>query len=316
VGIYLLRRILQAIPLLIGITMISFLIMNMAPGGPASMELDPKMTQEDRERAIQSLGLDDPLPVQYVRWLGKMVTGDWGTSFVRNADTMDLIMTRLPLTLLLMGISFLLASIISIPFGVISATRKNTSVDYITTITAFLGLATPNFWMGLMLIMLFSVMLGWLPAGGVATLNAPFSITDRILHLIMPAFVLATADMAATTRFTRASMLEVIRQDYIRTAKAKGIRNMVVVYKHALRNALIPIVTIWGLSLPTFFGGALITEQVFGWPGIGKLFIDSVFMRDYPVIMAITTIAAVLVVIGNLLADICYSILDPRIDYK
>jgi peptide/nickel transport system permease protein len=316
VGIYLLRRIIQTIPLLIGITMISFLIMSMAPGGPASMQLDPNMTAEDRERTIQNLGLDKPLPIQYINWLKKVAVGDWGESYVRNMDVMELVMSRLPLTFLLMGVSFLIATAISIPFGVISATRQYSKTDYATTFIAFFGLATPNFWMGLMCIMLFSVTLGWLPAGGVATLNEPFSIWDRITHLIMPALVLATADMAATTRFTRASMLEVIRQDFVRTARAKGLRNKVVIYKHALRNALIPIVTIWGLSLPSFFGGALITEKVFGWPGIGTLLVDSVFMRDYPVIMALTTIAAFLVVLGNLLADLAYSVLDPRIEYK
>lgn len=315
-GIYLLRRIIQTIPLLIGITMISFLIMSLAPGGPASMQLDPNMTVEDRERTIQNLGLDKPLPIQYINWLKKVAVGDWGESYVRNMDVMELIMSRLPLTFLLMGVSFLIATAISIPFGVISATRQYSKTDYATTIIAFFGLATPNFWMGLMCIMLFSVTLGWLPAGGVATLNEPFSIWDRITHLIMPALVLATADMAATTRYTRASMLEVIRQDFVRTARAKGLRNKVVIYKHALRNALIPVVTIWGLSLPSFFGGALITEKVFGWPGIGTLLVDSVFMRDYPVIMALTTIAAFLVVLGNLLADLLYAVLDPRIEYK
>lgn len=316
-GTYILRRILQAIPLLIGITMISFLIMNLAPGGPASMQLDPKMTQEDRARTIQHLGLDDPLPVQYVNWLKRVAVGDWGKSFTRRGvDTMDLIKARLPLTFLLMGVSFLIAVIISVPIGVLSATRQYSVLDYSTTAFAFFGIATPNFWLGLMFIMLFSVTLGWLPAGGVATLNVPFSIVDRILHLILPATVLATADMAATTRYTRASMLEVIRQDYIRTAEAKGLKERVVIFKHALRNALIPVVTIWGLSLPGFFSGALITEKIFSWPGIGTLFIDSVFMRDYPVLMAITTIAAFLVVLGNLLADILYAVLDPRIEYK
>lgn len=315
-GTYLLRRILQAIPLLIGITMVSFLIMNLAPGGPASMQLDPKMTQEDRDRAIQNLGLDKPLPIQYVNWLKRILVGDWGDSYVRNTDTMELILSRLPFTFLLMGVSFLIAAMISIPFGVMSATKQYSLTDYSTTFASYFGLATPNFWLGLMLIMIFAVKLGWLPAGGVATLNAPFSLSDRILHLILPAFVLASADMASTTQFTRSSMLEVIRQDYIRTARAKGLRNNVVIYKHSLRNALIPVVTIWGLSLPSFFSGALITEKVFGWPGIGTLFIDSIFMRDYPIIMALLTISAVLVVLGNLLADILYAVLDPRIDYK
>ncbi len=316
VGTYILRRILQAIPLMVGITIISFSIMHLAPGGPASMQLDPKMTKEDRAQSIQHLGLDKPIPVQYVLWIKRIAVGDWGKSFVRRVNVMDMIKERIPLTFLLMGISFIFATIISIPFGVISATRQYSKLDYSVTIAAFLGVATPNFWLGLMMIMLFSVTLGWLPAGGVATLNMPFSIIDRMQHIIMPAFVLGTADMAATTRFTRTSMLEVVRQDYIRTARSKGLKEYIVIYKHGLRNAMIPVVTMWGLMLPGFFSGALITEQVFAWPGIGRLFISSVFMRDYPVFMAIATISAFLVVLGNLLADIAYALLDPRIEYK
>jgi peptide/nickel transport system permease protein len=182
-------------------------------------------------------------------------------------------------------------------------------------VTSFLGVATPNFWIGLVLIMFLSVKLGWFPTGGVATLNQPFSLWDRIHHLILPAFVLASADMAALTRYTRSSMMEVLKQDYIRTAMSKGFKEKRVVLKHGLRNGLIPVITIFGLMLPAFIGGAAITEKVFAWPGIGSLFIDSAFQRDYPVIMALTVISAVLVVLGNLIADILYAIFDPRIEY-
>jgi peptide/nickel transport system permease protein len=208
-----------------------------------------------------------------------------------------------------------LAIAIAIPVGVLSDRKPYTPLDYSVTFGSFLGLATPNFWLGLMLIMLFSVHLGWTPVGGVATLGGEFSILDRLHHLILPAIVLAAADLAGLVRYTRSSMLEVLQQDYIRTARAKGLSERTVVYRHGLRNGLIPIVTIIGLMLPTFVGGAVIVESLFSWPGIGKMFIDAVFERDYPVIMGITMLGAVLTVLGNLLADICYAALDPRIEY-
>ncbi|MFC4320653.1 ABC transporter permease [Litchfieldia salsa] len=313
---YIIRRILMAIPLLIGITIISFAIVKMAPGGPTAMMMDPNIKPENREKFIEKYGLNDPVHVQYVKWLGNMAKGDFGTSLVRKGTPVsEMIINRLPNTLLLMVVSTLLAVLISIPFGIMSATRPYSKLDYSVTITSFLGLATPNFWLGLILIMFLSVNLGWFPTGGTHTLNAPFSIWDRIHHLILPAFVLATADMAGLTRYTRTSMLEVIRQDYMRTARAKGFREAKVIYKHGLRNGLIPVITIFGLMLPTFIGGSVIVEQVFSWPGIGKLFFDSAFTRDYPVIMALTVISAVFVVIGNLIADILYAVFDPRIEY-
>ncbi|MBA4536456.1 ABC transporter permease [Bacillus aquiflavi] len=313
---YIIRRTLMAIPLLIGITIISFAIMKAAPGGPASMLMDPTMKPEDKIKFEEKYGLNDPIHIQYFKWLGSMAKGDFGTSLLRQGvPVSEMIMNRLPNTLLLMITSTFLAIIIAIPFGIISAMRPYSPLDYTTTVGSFLGVAIPNFWFGLMLIMFLSVKLGWFPAGGVATLNAPFSIWDRIHHLILPAFVLATADMAALTRYTRSSMIDVLKQDYIRTAKSKGFKERTVVMKHGLRNGLIPIITIFGLMLPSFIGGAAITEKVFSWPGIGSLFIDSAFQRDYPVIMALTVITGALVVIGNLLADILYAIFDPRIEY-
>lgn len=315
---YIIRRTLMAIPLLIGITIISFGIMHLAPGGPISMVVDmnPDIKPEDIERMKESMGLNDPVYVQYFRWVGDMLQGDFGESLVRKGTSVaELIMDRLPNTLLLMIVSTLLAIIISIPFGIISATRQYSKVDYTVTVTSFLGLATPNFWLGLILIMVFSVHLGWFPTGGTSTLGADFSIWDRLHHLILPAFVLGTADMAGLTRYTRSSMLEVINQDYIRTARAKGFKEGKVIYKHGLRNGLIPIITIFGLMLPSFIGGSVIVESIFGWPGIGKLFVDAAFQRDYPVIMALTVISSILVVLGNLIADILYAKFDPRIEY-
>ncbi len=306
----------MSIPILFGITILSFAIMKAAPGDPMALMMDPTISAGDREKFIEKYGLDEPEPVQYLKWLGNMVQGDFGTSIVRKGTPVtDLIMARLPNTLLLMLVSTILALLISIPLGVLSARRPYSKLDYGITFTSFIGLAVPNFWLGLILIMFLAVNLGWFPTGGVMTLNADFSLWDRIHHLILPAFVLATADMAGLTRYTRSSMLDVLRQDYMRTARAKGFKENRVVYKHGLRNGLLPVITIFGLMIPSFIGGAVVTEQIFSWPGLGKLFVDSAFQRDYPVIMAMTVISATLVVIGNLVADILYAMVDPRIEY-
>lgn len=313
---YIIRRTIMAIPLLFGITILSFAIIQAAPGDPTSLLMDPSMKPSDKEAFRERYGLDEPIHIQYITWLGNMVQGDFGDSIIkRGTPVSELIMNRLPNTLLLMLVSTILAILIAIPFGIYSAMRPYTKLDYTVTVTSFLGVATPNFWLGLMLIMFLSVSLGWFPTGGVATLNADFSLWDRIHHLILPAFVLAVADMAALTRYTRSSMMDVLKQDYIRTAMSKGFKEKKVVIKHGLRNGMIPIITIFGLMLPSFIGGAAITERVFSWPGIGLLFIESAFQRDYPVIMALTVISAVFVVIGNLLADILYAVFDPRIEY-
>jgi peptide/nickel transport system permease protein len=313
---YIIRRSLMAIPILIGITIISFAIMHIAPGGPTALMMDPNIKPGDMDAYMEKYGLNDPVHIQYFKWLGNMMQGDFGNSLIRQgAPVNEMIMNRLPNTLLLMFVSTFFGVMIAIPFGVFSATRQYSTIDYSVTVTSFLGLATPNFWLGLMLIMFVSVKLGWFPTGGVATLNEPFSIWDRIHHLILPAFVLGTAEMASIARFSRSSMLEVLKQDYMRTARAKGFKERKVVIKHGIRNGLLPIITIFGLILPSLFGGSVVTEKVFGWPGLGLLFIDSVFQRDYPVIMAITLISAVLVVIGSLIADILYAIVDPRIEY-
>ncbi|MEH7239272.1 ABC transporter permease [Bacillus sp. JJ1562] len=313
---YIIRRTLMAIPLLLGITIVSFAIMHMAPGDPTALLMDPNISAADREVVMEKYGFNDPVHVQYFKWLGNMLQGDFGDSVInKGRDVSELIWNRLPNTLLLMGVSTILAIAIAVPFGVISAVRPYSKVDYTVTVSSFLGLAIPNFWFGLILIMIFSVHLQWFPASGTQTLNAPFSIWDRIHHLILPAFVLATADMASLTRYTRSSMIEVVNQDYMRTARAKGFKEGKVIAKHGLRNGLIPVITIFGIMIPSFIGGSVIVESVFGWPGLGKLFIDSAFQRDYPIVMAITVISSVLVVVGNLIADILYAIFDPRIEY-
>ncbi|MDQ0340605.1 peptide/nickel transport system permease protein [Caldalkalibacillus uzonensis] len=312
---YILRRLVMTIPILIGISILSFAIMYLAPGDPASMLIDPNIKPEDLERMSERLGLNDPPHVQYMKWVGHILQGDLGTSFIQRRPVNDIIMERLPNTLVLMIASSLFAIVLAIPFGVLSATRQYSVLDYSVTTFSFIGVATPNFWLGLMLLMIFSVQLGWFPSGGIHTINVPFSIWDRIHHLILPMIVLGSYDMASLMRYTRSSMLDVIRQDYIRTARAKGFRERTVIYKHGLRNAMIPVITIFGLMLPTFIGGSVVVETLFSWPGIGQLFINSVVQRDYPVIMALTMFSAVLVVIGNLLADIFYAIVDPRIEY-
>jgi peptide/nickel transport system permease protein len=313
---YIIRRTLMAIPLLFGITILSFAIIQIAPGDPTALMIDPMIREKDMEAYKELYGLNDPMHVQYIKWVGNMLQGNFGDSLIRQGVSVsELIMARLPNTLLLMLVSTILAILIAIPIGIISAMKQNSLTDYTFTFFSFLGIATPNFWIGLVLIMFLSVHLGWFPTGGVATLNEPFSIWDRIHHLILPALVLATADVAGLTRYIRSSMLDVLRQDFIRTARAKGFKQKKVVYKHGLRNGLIPVITIFGLMLPSFIGGSVVVEKIFGWPGIGLLFFDAAFQRDYPVIMAITVIASALVVIGNLLADILYAIFDPRIEY-
>ncbi|ASB90122.1 ABC transporter permease [Bacillus sonorensis] len=313
---YIIRRTLMSIPILLGITILSFAIMKAAPGDPMALMMDPTISAADREKFIEKYGLNEPEHIQYLKWLGNMIQGDFGTSIIRKGmPVSELIMARLPNTLLLMLVSTILALLISIPFGVLSARRPYSKLDYGITFTSFIGLAVPNFWLGLILIMFLAVNLGWFPTGGVMTINSDFSLWDRVHHLILPAFVLAAADMAGLTRYTRSSMLDVLRQDYMRTARAKGFKENRVVYKHGLRNGLLPVITIFGLMIPSFIGGAVVTEQIFSWPGLGKLFVDSAFQRDYPVIMAMTVISAALVVIGNLIADILYAVVDPRIEY-
>ncbi|HEU5139129.1 MAG TPA: ABC transporter permease [Bacillales bacterium] len=315
---YIIRRTLLIIPLLFGISVISFGIVQMAPGDPVAMMtgMDPNISPADRQKKIEAYGLNDPVPVQYLRWLGHIVQGDFGDSIIHpGVSVSELILARLPNTLLLMIVSAFFAMIISIPFGVLSATKPYSMTDNAVTTASFLGIATPNFWLGLILIMIFGVQLNWFPAGGIATLNEPFSIWDRIHHLILPAFVLGTADMAGLVRYTRSSMMEVLGQDYIRTARAKGFKQNKVIYKHGLRNGLIPVITIGAALLPSFVAGATLTEKIFNWPGIGLLFVQSAFQLDYPVIMAILMIVSALVVIGNLIADILYAIFDPRIEY-
>ena len=313
---YLLRRLLHSLVLLVGVTIMSFVLLKSTPGGPMAIYRErADVTRADVARLRQQLGLDEPLPVQYARWVGNLVRGDWGDSFVTNERVIDRISQRLPATLLLMGSAYLLTLLIAIPVGVLAAVRQYSWFDYLATGVAFIGLSMPVFWFGLLLILLFSVQLGWLPTSGIATIGAGFDPLDSIKHLVMPTGVLALVFAGGYTRYLRTSMLEVIRQDFVRTARSKGLAERLVIMRHAFRNALIPVVTLLALDVPELFTGAVVTETIFAWPGMGRLYLESLSRLDYSVLMAILTVSALLVILSNLLADVVYAYLDPRIRY-
>jgi peptide/nickel transport system permease protein len=305
------------IPLLLGISLVLFLIIQAAPGGPEGMMLqngltiDPKIVEAMRHR----LGVDQPVYIQYFKWLGTMLSGDMGFSFSTARPVGVMILERLPATLELMSVSFLLAAVIAIPMGIYSALHQYSSFDLVATTGSFLGIAMPVFWFGLILQLIFSVKLGWLPVAGTETVGAT-SFWDQFKHLILPAIVLSLHSIAGWSRYMRSSMLGVIRSDYIRTAHAKGLKERIVVFRHAVKNALIPVITIMALDLAGLFSGAVITETIFAWPGIGRLFIQSMNARDYPVLMGILMMGSFMVVFFNLLADLVYGWLDPRISYQ
>ncbi|EST55915.1 peptide ABC transporter permease [Brevibacillus panacihumi W25] len=313
---YIVRRLLIAIPVLFGVTVFSFFIVNLAPGNPVEMFISPDATQADIELKKEALGLNDPIYVQYWRWLQNLLQGDFGYSFSTYAPVGEMVASRILPTLLLMGSALLLAYIFAIPIGVISATRQYSWIDYLTTGFSFMGISIPNFFLGLGLIYLFAVQWQILPSGGMNTLGGDGGFGDTIMHLLLPAFVLATGIAGSMVRYVRSSMLEILGQDYLRTARSKGLREFLVVNKHAFRNALIPIITVIGMDIPLLIGGAVVTEQIFQWPGLGQLTIQSILSRDYPTLMAINFIAAITVLLSNLLADILYSVADPRIKYN
>ena len=313
---YLVRRLLHSLVLLLGVTIMSFVLLKSTPGGPMSIYRErADVTRADVARLRQQLGLDDPLPVQYARWVGNLARGDWGDSFVTNERVIDRISQRLPATLLLMGSAYVLTLLIAIPVGVLAAVRQYSWFDYLATGVAFIGLSMPVFWFGLLLILLFSVQLGWLPTSGIATIGVGFDPLDSLKHLIMPTCVLALVFAGGYTRYLRTSMLEVIRQDFVRTARSKGLAEQLVIMRHAFRNALIPVVTLLALDVPELFTGAVVTETIFAWPGMGRLYLESLARLDYSVLMAILTVSALLVILSNLVADVVYAYLDPRIRY-
>ncbi len=316
-GRYVLRRVLQMIPLFLGISVIIFVVIQAAPGGPETMLLaSGRFVNENMLEAYRArLGLDQPLVVQYFRWLGAALTGDLGYSYKSAQPVLTSILERLPATVELMGAAYLFAALVALPLGVYSAIHRRSVVDYLGTSVSFLGIAMPVFWFGLMLQLFFSVQLGWLPSSGRITVGAT-GLVDRILHIIMPALVLSLLYIAGWSRYMRTSFLGVLNADYVRTAKSKGLSQRSVMLVHALKNAAIPVVTIMALDIAGLFSGAVITETIFAWPGIGRLFIQSMYDRDYPMLMGIIMMGSVMVVVFNLLADIANAWLDPRISYE
>jgi peptide/nickel transport system permease protein len=320
-GIYILKRLLMMIPVILGITLISFAVMKMAPGDPVSLvtDMNPNMNEEAINRIRTYYGLDQPWYVQYFKWLRNMLMLDFGTSFASDSrPVIDKILERIPITLLINVLSLLLIVSVAIPIGVMSAVWQGSLLDRGTTVFVFVGFAVPGFWLALLLMIFFGVDLAWLPISGIRSLNyAELSWAGRILdvvhHLILPVFVSAFGGLAGMSRYMRSNMLEVIRQDYITTARAKGLDERAVIFRHALRNALLPVITILGLSIPGLIGGSVIFETVFAIPGMGQLFFQAVMARDYPTVMGILVIGAFLTLIGNLIADVSYSVADPRI---
>ncbi len=311
---YVLRRLLQAIPMLVGISFAAFVMLRLAPGGPMAVYAqNPNMSEADMRRIEHILGLDRPVHIQYLKWAAGMAAGTMGYSYRTGRPVGEIILERVPATIQLMGCAYLIAITLGLTTGIVSAVRRHSLFDYFSTTGAMVGLSVPTFWFGLMVIIVFAGMLRWIPSGGIATLGAPFSIADRFLHLIGPASVLGLWMTATWSRYTRSSVLEVIGQDYIRTARAKGLRGPAILLRHTLRNALIPLITLAGLEFRNLFGGALVTETVFSWPGVGRLYLDSLNYQDYSVILGLLLITSVMVLAGSLLADILYAAVDPRI---
>ncbi len=319
---YIIKRILQMIPLLIGITVVSFFIMQLAPGDPVDLLAERTATAEERARIRSIYGLDEPLYVQYWIWLNNLLRGDFGYSYVRGRPVRDMILERLPNTVYLNAVVAVMIYGLAIPIGVASALRQYSSFDHTVTSFAFLGQALPNFWFGLLLIYGVALRIDIIPVAGMSTYGISLAthsfwavLVDRLRYLILPVAVMGLSALAGITRYTRSSMLEVIRKDYIRTARSKGLAERLIIYKHALRNALLPIVTILGFEIPLMFSGSVIIENIFSWPGLGTLSVNAVFQRDYMVVMAFNVIGATLVVIGNFVADLLYVVVDPRISY-
>ncbi|HEV8306907.1 MAG TPA: ABC transporter permease [Methylomirabilota bacterium] len=311
---YLIRRVGQTVVLLLVVSLVVFALVTRAPGGPGIL-LDRNMGPSEIAQMRALLGLDQPLHVQYVRWLGQVLRGNLGVSYQAGIPVLEIIGQMLPNTLVLSAAALILSLAVAIPAGVISAARPYSATDHAVTLLALFGISIPTFWLGLMLIVLFSIVLGWLPPGGMQTIGAPSSVLDLVRHLVLPAVVLGTANMALFARYTRSSTLAVLRQDYVRTARAKGLTEGAVLYRHALRNALLTIVTVVGLQLPRLVAGAAITETVFAWPGMGSLAVRAAFERDYPMIMGITLVISAVVAASSLLVDLLYGYVDPRIRY-
>lgn len=318
---YLAKRVLFMIPLLLGITIICFFVMHLAPGSPTDLQtqMNPKASAEMRQRLMSLYELDKPVHIQYASWLKKLARGDLGTSFSSDhRPVADKILERLPITIAINLLSLIIIIAVAVPIGVLSAVHQDSLFDKVMSVFVFIGFAVPTFWLALLMMIFFGIHLGWLPISGLRSLNYEYlstcgQLVDLAAHLVLPVFISAFGGLAGLSRYMRANMLEVIRQDYILTARAKGLGERQVIYKHALRNALLPAITILGLSIPGLIGGSVIFETIFAIPGMGQLFYMSVMARDYPTVMGILLIGAVLTLAGNLIADVSYAAADPRI---
>jgi len=311
---YIGRRVLQAIPLLIGVSVIGFGLMHLAPGGPLAVyTLNPTITAQDIERIKIIFGLDQPVHVQYLKWATGMFSGNWGYTFFGGRPVLWVIAERLPATMLLMGSALSIAILLGITIGMIGAARRYSVWDYLATSGALVALSFPTFWFGLMAIFVFAVDFRWLPSGGMYELGEEGNVVDLLRHLILPTLVLALVITATYSRYARSSFLEVLHQDYMRTARAKGLRPRERLFRHAFPNAVKPLIALLGTDLPVLFSGALVTESIFGWPGMGRLFVDALTMKEYPILMGMIMFTAFFVILGNLLADIAIALLDPRV---
>lgn len=309
---YIMKRILIAIPVLIGITIIDYAIMCLA-GSPLEMLQGPRVSEAAKAAKEIALGLDKPFYVQYFVWLGQLLQGNMGYSVKSYQSVSAMIGGHLGPTLLLMGVSLIVGLLVAIPAGIYSAFHQYSKGDYAVVTFSFLGSSIPGFFLALLLVFVFTVKLGWLPSSGMITLGTEGGFGDVVRHMVMPVIVLATSIAGRNIRYIRSAVLEILQQDYLRTARAKGIGQFKVIYKHALRNALVPIVTVIGMEIPVLFGGAVIIEQVFSWPGLGLMTMSAIISRDYPVIMGVCLLSAVVVLAANLITDILYALVDPTI---
>jgi peptide/nickel transport system permease protein len=316
---YTIRRLLALVPMLLGISLLLFILMNAAPGGPEYVIIgDLQFYSPDLvEYVRREFGLDKPIMVRYWIWLSNALRGNFGvsTTSVGGVKVLPLITERFLPTVQLTGVSLIVAILLGVPLGVFSAVRRYTALDKIITLVAFTGICLPTFWLGVMLILVFSLVLGWLPPSGMAPAGVESTLGVRLSHLVLPTITMATVQVGRYLRFTRSSILEVLGEDYIRTARAKGLSERVVLYKHALRNAMIPIVTIIGFSLPALIGGSVLVETIFAWPGLGRLAVTAITRRDYAIVMAVQLVIACSTLLANILVDVVYAIIDPRITY-
>lgn len=313
---YIVKRLGFAVLMLGGVSLVLFVIMRLAPGGPEGVLIGGEFSPEAALQIRRRLGLDRPLLLQYGTWALAAARGDLGRSFKTGDPVLALIADRLGPTLQLTGGALIVALTVAVPLGVLAAVRRDTIWDTLASATSLFGVSFPSFWLGIMLILLFSEVLGLLPPSGLSEYGHETDVFARLRHAVLPTLTLGLIQMAAFMRFTRSSLLEVLAQDYVRTARAKGAPDRRVIWRHALRNALIPLVTVVGLSLSTLVGGAVLTETVFAWPGIGRLAVGAVFERDYPVIMGVNLLVAAVVITGNLVTDLAYCMIDPRISYE